>query len=346
MGKLTDERKQGLWGQFLNVNKLGLKFDGSISTNGYSVAIHFKKPGLKYGHQARKRSKAQMREGVKQLYVEHHIDELREAPNIVCIDPGKRDLLVCRGIEKERPFRYTSNQRAVETKSRYFQRDLRERKINAGIAEMESHIPSHKSRNIEAFSAFIVDRVHADPALDEFYGDEIHVARRFKAFSLRQKSESKLITNMRRRYGKHFSVILGDWSDAGKTMRFQESSKTKGFRTLFARNSIPCYLLDEYRTSSVCPHCHGRVRKNIRRWLSPRPWQARKGRMEFVHGLVGCPNPECINQDWTPFEIPGRQSLRMKVHNRDVLSTKNFLSIVRSVVLGNGHRPDAFSRNR
>ncbi|KAI8824833.1 uncharacterized protein EV422DRAFT_605127 [Fimicolochytrium jonesii] len=154
---------------------------------------------------------------------------------------------------------------------------------------------------------------------------------------------------MRRRYGKHFSVILGDWSDAGKMMRFQESSKTKGFRTLFARNGIPCYLLDEYRTSSVCPHCHGRVKKNIRQQLSSRPWQARKGRMEYVHGLVGCPNPECINQDWTPFEIPGRRQplrLRMKVHNRDVQSTKNFLSIVRSVVFGDGRRPDAFSRNQ
>ncbi|KAI8818637.1 uncharacterized protein EV422DRAFT_621806 [Fimicolochytrium jonesii] len=227
---------------------------------------------------------------------------------------------------------------------------MTERKINAGIAEMESHIPSHKSMNIKAFSAFIVDHVHADPALDEFYQDEIHVARRFKAFSLRQKSESKLIKNMRHLYGKHFSVIMGDWSDAGKTMRFQESSKTEGFRTLFARNSIPCYLLDEYRTSSVCPDCHGRVKKNIRCRLSPRPWQARKGRMEFVHGLVGCPNPECINQDWMPFEIPGRRQplrLRMKVHNRDVLSTKNFLSIVRSVVFGiDGRRPDAFSRNR
>ncbi|KAI8822878.1 uncharacterized protein EV422DRAFT_565736 [Fimicolochytrium jonesii] len=228
MRKFTDERKRELWGQFLNVNdkifkhrkKLGLKFDGSISTNGYSVTIHFKKPGLKYGHQARKRSQAQMREEVNQLYFEHHIAELRDASNIISIDPGKRDLL------------YTSNQRAVETKSRYFQRDMTEQKINAGIAEMESHIPSHKSMNIEAFSAFIVDYEHADPALDEFYQDEIHVARRFKAFSLRQKSESKLIKNMRRLYGKHFVVILGGWSDAGKTMRFQESSKTKGGVTI------------------------------------------------------------------------------------------------------------------
>ncbi|KAI8817094.1 uncharacterized protein EV422DRAFT_606826 [Fimicolochytrium jonesii] len=254
MGKFTDERKRELWGQFLNVNdkvfkhrkKLGLKFDGSISTDGYSVTIHFKKPGLKFAYRARKRSKAQMQEEVKQQYFEHHIDELREAPNIVCIDPGKRDLLFCRDMEKERPFRYTSNQRAVETKSRFFQRDMTERKINAGVAEMESHIPSHKSMKMEAFSALIVDHIHADPALDEFYQDEIQVARRFKAFSLRQKSESKLIKNMRRQYGKNFLVILGDWSDAGKTMRFQESSKIKGFCTLFARNSIPSYLLDEY----------------------------------------------------------------------------------------------------
>ncbi|KAI8820529.1 uncharacterized protein EV422DRAFT_596745 [Fimicolochytrium jonesii] len=158
----------------------------------------------------------------------HLFGQLRDAPNIVSIDLNKRNLLFRRDIKKERLFRYTSNQQAVETKSRYFQRDMRERKINAGIAEMESHIPSHRSMNIEAFSAFIVDYEHADPTLDGFYQDEIHVARRFKAFSLQQKSESKLIKNMRRLYGKHFSVILGDWSDAGKTMRFQESSKTKG----------------------------------------------------------------------------------------------------------------------
>ncbi|KAI8819411.1 uncharacterized protein EV422DRAFT_621146 [Fimicolochytrium jonesii] len=270
MGKFTDPRKQGLWGQFLNVNdkvfkhrkKLGLKFDGTISTNGYSATIHFKKPGLKYGHRARKRSKAQMREEVKQLYFEHHIAELREAPNIVSNDPGEHDLLFCRDIKKERPFRSTPSstlspspsppsppvtiptipfvQHSVAAFSQcttpyqihiqsmgsrdkvsVLSRDMTEQKINASIAEMESHIPSHKSMNIEAFSAFIVDHVHADPALDEFYQDEIHVARRFKAFSLWQKSESKLIKNMRCLYGKHFLVILGDWSDAGKTMRFQ-----------------------------------------------------------------------------------------------------------------------------
>ncbi|KAI8817267.1 uncharacterized protein EV422DRAFT_509100 [Fimicolochytrium jonesii] len=295
MGKLTNECKRELWGQFLNVNKLGLKFDGSISANGSSVTIHFKKPGLKYGHRACKRSKAKMREEVKQLYFEHHIAELREAPNIHPHNAPPR-------------IRYTSNQRAFETKS--------------CITEMESHIPLHKSMNIEAFSEFIVDYEHADPALDEFYQDGIHVARRFKAFSLWQKSESKLIKNMRRLYGKHFAVILGDWSDAGKTMRFQESSKTKGFRTLFARNNIPCYLLDEYRTSSVCPDCHGRVKKNIRCRLSSQPW------LGGLNGKKG-KNGICPWIDWTPFEIPGRQPLRlrMKVHNWDVLSTKNFLSI-------------------
>ncbi|KAI8821428.1 uncharacterized protein EV422DRAFT_567169 [Fimicolochytrium jonesii] len=46
---------------------------------------------------------------------------------------------------------------------------MTERKINAGVAEMESQITSHKSMNIEAFSAFIVDHIHADLALDEFY---------------------------------------------------------------------------------------------------------------------------------------------------------------------------------
>ena len=57
---------------------------------------------------------------------------------------------------------------------------------------------------------------------------------------------------MKNIYG-NFVVIIGDWSDGEHTQKFQISSKTKGWRTTFKRNHIDCFLIDEYKTSSVCP---------------------------------------------------------------------------------------------
>ena len=70
-----------------------------------------------------------------------------------------------------------------------------------------------------------------------------------------QKSEAKLIKNMKRIY-ENFVVVMGDWSDGGHTQKFQSSSKTKGWRRTFKRNHIDCFLIDEYKTSSVCPRCN------------------------------------------------------------------------------------------
>ncbi|KAI8817742.1 uncharacterized protein EV422DRAFT_508810 [Fimicolochytrium jonesii] len=125
---------------FKHRKKLGLKFDGSISTNGYSVTIHFKKPGLKYGYRARKRSKAEMREEVEQLYFEHHIAELREAPNIVSIDLNKRDLLFCRPLAKGvRRVHQWPDQPSESLPGARFERVLSAQKFLAGRASAGQH---------------------------------------------------------------------------------------------------------------------------------------------------------------------------------------------------------------
>ncbi|KAI9096147.1 hypothetical protein DFS34DRAFT_155347 [Phlyctochytrium arcticum] len=45
---------------------------------------------------------------------------LQLAKNIVVADPNKRDILFCKDVNNGTTFRYTSNQRAVETGSRNF----------------------------------------------------------------------------------------------------------------------------------------------------------------------------------------------------------------------------------
>ncbi|KAI8994282.1 hypothetical protein BC832DRAFT_596378 [Gaertneriomyces semiglobifer] len=117
IGAITKKRKEELWGQVLRLEKkvfkhrkhLGLEFDYSITTNGYSASIHLKHPALRYGYKRPHRSKAALQQEVKGLYVENHMKELQHAPNIVVIDPNKRDMLFCRDIKERLSFRYTSN---------------------------------------------------------------------------------------------------------------------------------------------------------------------------------------------------------------------------------------------
>ncbi|KAJ3177236.1 hypothetical protein HDU85_005947 [Gaertneriomyces sp. JEL0708] len=360
IGKFTVERKEELWSQVLRLDKkvfkhrkhLGLEFDYSITTNGYSASIHLKHPTLRYGYKRPSRSKAALQQEVKGLYVENHMKELRDAPNIVVIDPNKRDLLFCRDIKEGLPFRYTSNQRAFETKSRMFRRELEALKREAGVQDVETAIPSHKSMDVASFAAFVADFQANTTTLQPFYDRPVHLENRFKAYSLKQRSESKLIRNMRKQYGKRFTVVLGDWNDAGRTMRFQASSKTVGFRKLFTRNRISCFLLDEFRTSSRCMYCEGELIKNFATRPHSRPWRRAQGTTEKVHGLLGCPNPDCTKQDWPLRRVPKRGSdnahrlLKMKLFNRDVLSTHNMVKIVQFMLEHDGCRPPIFSRMR
>ncbi|TPX64658.1 hypothetical protein SpCBS45565_g05717 [Spizellomyces sp. 'palustris'] len=106
---------------------------------------------------------------------------------------------------------------------------------------------------------------------------------------------------MHNKFGKTLTLVMGDWSDAGRTAKFQTSSKTKGWRTCFKRNGIDCILLDEYKTSSVCPHCNSSefLQKSFKERPHSRPWRKCEGKIEKVHGLLGCTTPNCMQQDWT-----------------------------------------------
>ncbi len=128
-------------------------------------------------------------------------------------------------------------------------------------------------------------------------------------------------------------LIIGDWSDAGHTMKYQKSTKSKGWIVLFRRHGIKVYLIDEYRTSSVCPDCDEDIVKDLKKRPSSRPWKRAQGKQETVHGLLGCCNLKC-KQKWT-----------YKYWNRDMMSAKNMLRIVERVC-ETGERPHSLSRKK
>jgi len=145
---------------------------------------------------------------------------------------------------------------------------------------------------------------------------------------------------MKKKYGKDFTVVMGDWSDAGRTNKFQTSSKTIGWRMLFKRNKIKCFLIDEHKTSSRCPLCELEV-STFKKRPHSRPWRHKKGHTETVHGLLGCTNLNCCIQSWT---LERAYWLR-RCWNRDQLSVCNMENIVFSYLAAN-ERPLYLSYQR
>ncbi|KAJ3009306.1 hypothetical protein HKX48_008041 [Thoreauomyces humboldtii] len=102
-----------------------------------------------------------------------------------------------------------------------------------------------------AFKDYIHFQVEYGPRLTDFYasGDYAHAKERLKAYSLKQRSEAKLIEAMKNRFGqglqnhvfekeKAFTTMLGDWNE-GHTGKFQTSSKTSGWRKTFTAAKLP-----------------------------------------------------------------------------------------------------------
>ncbi|KND01623.1 hypothetical protein, variant 1 [Spizellomyces punctatus DAOM BR117] len=243
--------KVDLWLRVCNLrtkafrSRCGMHFEGSITTDGTSVSVYLKHPEAdKYGKRSGGKKSANMMEAeVKVQYVEKNLPACRAAENIVVIDPNKRDILYCQDSNGT-TFRYTANQRAMETGSRRFAKRREAMKKKAGIDLIESRIPSHKTMNLMDFTRYLLVRRADWDRRKYFYSHPAHTRWKWHAFINRQKSESNLISNLRNKYGENFTIVMGDWSDAGQTARFQTSSKTKGWRTLFTTALIVFFLMN------------------------------------------------------------------------------------------------------
>lgn len=328
---LSPEKKLELYGKAFNTDNKVFKsrsqmvFDGSISTDGISLSVHLEDPRAPVF--TPKKSKEALQREIDELYFENHLEELKDAENIVVIDPGKRDILYCRDTNTHQNMRYTSNQRLKETGVRLYNKKRQVMKDESHITTIESATPTHKTMDLKRYIAYLHYREETRPALQPFYQNPIHNKWRLKTYINTQRSEAQLLNRMKDKYGNDFSVIFGDWSDAGRTMKFQVSTKTKGWREFFRRNHIKCYLIDEYKTSSRCPDCEEEV-DYVRERLSPRPHRAAKGQIDRVHGLLGCTSFQCCKQSWTL-----ENGRRYRYWNRDQLGVSNFINIVTASIL-------------
>ena len=259
---------------------------------------------------------------------EQYIDELTDYTNIknkkiVCIDPGKSDILYCVDDDnkKANEFRYTQDSRRKECKIKKYAKlilEFKKEKIDGKtVIEYETELSklNRKTLIIKDFKEYIKKKSEINNKLYKFY--EKYIFRKFKlnGYMNRKKNEQKLVNNFRRIFGKpeETIVIFGDFEQK-QHMKYKEPIKGKGMRMLFRQNNYKTYLVDEFRTSCMCSICKneiGRCEKfQIRK--NPKPY---KSCNILVHGALRCKNCEAV---W----------------NRDVNGATNICRIAKNAING------------
>lgn len=115
---------------------------------------------------------------------------------------------------------------------------------------------------------------------------------RWNSYINRQRSESKMITQIKR----HFAI--GDWSHGGRHMCGKEPNKGYGFRNIFKQAGYQTYLVHEFRTSKLCYDCHHELKPcRYRVSRKPRPPSSLHSLLP-VHGLRSCNNERGCRRFW------------------------------------------------
>ena len=309
-----------------------------IRTDGISIGILFIRLDnngipLKYNNPNNKPE-----ENTKYIEKEIITDELR-SKKFVCIDPGCSDLIYCGSKDendKLQTFRYTQNQRRLETRTKKYNKIIEEVNnttfINGkNIKEIESVLSHHNKRtcHYEKFKNYLIEKNKLNLLLFSHYEKTFFRKFKLNRYINTQKSESKMIKNFTKKFGNPNDVlfIMGDYDKGNNNMSGLEPTICKKFRKIYKNAGFRTYLVNEFRTSKLCNCCHREIE----------PFMIRK-----CHK----PNDIKLNKKITVNGLLSHQEDKQKceiIHNRDKNAVQNMLNIVKSIFTI-GRRPDIFTR--
>jgi len=261
-----------LWNRVLKLDSKILKknkyeFNYMIRTDGISVGILFIRTDnqgmpLKYYNPNNKPT-----DNTKYIEKEIITDELR-SKKIVCVDPGCSDLIYCGSKDNDgnlETFRYTQNQRRLETRTKKYNKIIEEVNnttfINGkNIKEIESVLSSHNKRtcDYDKFKNYLIEKNKLNLLLFSHYEKTFFRKFKLNTYINTQKSESKMIKNFTKKFGEPNDVlfIMGDYDKGSSNICGLEPTICKKFRRIFKNAGFRTYLVNEFRTSKLCNCCN------------------------------------------------------------------------------------------
>ncbi|KAJ2266117.1 hypothetical protein EV176_005713 [Coemansia sp. RSA 451] len=181
---------------------------------------------------------------------------------------------------------------------------IREREKTAEVvtAERRLRAGSYVVPNLQLFEEYLRARADVAVGLTRHYnetkcrqrdgattpGVPLHRKLRLSAYINRQQADQLLVNRLRAKFKPMESdpepiFIMGNWG--APMTRFHEPIRGKGWRRLLKHAGFEVYLIDEHRTSSLCPNCE----EHITTFLdvpNPRPWMRPRRPIVKCHGLL------------------------------------------------------------
>jgi len=316
----NNERQKQIWPLFFkterkifNFNKKGYKFHYLIETDGVGCSILLSK----------KIEKNLGNNKIKEKYIQDLTDsELISLKDktLVGIDPGLSDLLfACKEKNKNNKpivFRYTQNQRRVETKIKKHRKELHAHKTKEKIKgktiqewESELSIFNKKTLNLDLYVPYLEKKNEINSIISKFYHKNLYRVHKLHKYSANQRSEAKMINKFKEMFGPPEKTVIGigDYEQF-KHMKFLEPVKGKGFREVFRKAGYEIYLIDEFRTSMMCSFCQDKDD-------CCEKFRKREHRKYLCHGLLRC---KTCKRMW----------------NRDLNASINIKRILENEILG------------
>lgn len=337
-----DNNQYNLWNKFFHLNKRVFKkkkykFHYMIKTDAISVSVLFIR--LKVDGTPMKKMNKQCRSEDNTEYIEKikFTDEMKNK-KIVCADPNYADLIYCGSKNNEgklETFRYTQNQRRLETRTKKYMKitENENNKVkinNKTIKEIQSELTNYtaKTNSYEKFKKYLKVKNKINLQLYKHYNKEYFRKFKLNRFINTQKSESKMINNFKNKFGDKDNVIfvMGDY-DKKDHMKGLEPIICKRFRRLFRNAGYPVYLINEFRTSKLCNECHEEIEPFLER-KSHKPKDIKNEKLITVHGLLR--------------HTDEKQKCKL-IHNRDKNAVQNMLYII-DEIKKKGKRPKKYSR--
>jgi len=354
-----------LWNKNFKLSKKEFKrknyqFNYMIKTDGIGCSVLLVK--LKNGEPIEITQKMQRELKQKLEKKDKYIEDIKitndiKNKRIVCLDPNLQDIFYAVSkeikpkiiiddnnklrLENEEEiitFRYTQNQRRLETRNKKYNKLQdkinKEKKINnKTVKEIETELSKFNSKtcNFNNFIEYCKKKNEINRLLFLHYQEEVFRKLKFNRYTNTQKSESKMIKNFSNKFGKpdECIVVLGDYDKGEHNMKGKEPIINRRIRKIFRNNNYKVYMINEFRTSKLCNVCESNCSPFLKR-ESHKPKdidkKIKKGKLIEVWGLTLCENKKC--------------SL---IHNRDKNSALNMYKITQSILNGKG-RPEKYCR--
>ncbi|KAL0217856.1 hypothetical protein RCL1_008705 [Eukaryota sp. TZLM3-RCL] len=341
------EQQQSYWTNFVNIPAMRtnlFRFGNIISTNGIFCSIQLTRHDLVGKPRG---SKSDAAHETKLKYITDVPISFYNNKKVVYCDPGKKDVVMLGTLSENDPVQdvdYTTTRGKDFNFTRLTQPHMTlENRINRGILECSKRhhtdlagiftieewetqlsLTPSRTTSFDKFRLYVTAKSEVQVNVKQFYNLEIWRIHKMQNFSHKKSVLDGLAHQLRSKLNvqnpAQTVIVYGDWSKkSNSNIHGQENTPGKSLLSFFQKLGYKVLLIDEHKTSSVCPRCHGPVKK------------VKKEDGEEIHGLLGCEVcPPVANSDFD-----------MKLFNRNKLAIVNFASILKNHLLGQ-ERPNVF----